>query len=92
MSEYELIPEETYDNLPAEENEKFATLVRVAQTNLARILDNSNSNDFAAEIRSQFISIISGIAEALGIEGLPAMDGQLADYDKYQMFRYISRA
>ena len=73
MSEYDLIPEEAYENLPQEANDKFAVLVRIAQTNVARLLDQSGSNDFSDEIRSQFISIISGIAEALGIEGLPAM-------------------
>jgi molybdopterin converting factor small subunit len=87
MSEYDLIPEEAYENLPQDANDQFAVLVRVAQTNLARLLDTSSSNDFSSEIRSQFISIISGIAEALGIEGLPRVDSNLADYDKYQMFQ-----
>lgn len=87
MSEYDLIPEEAYENLPEEANDRFAVLVRIAQTNLARLLDQSNSNDFSTEIRSQFISIISGIAEALGIEGLPEVRGSLADYDQYQTFQ-----
>lgn len=87
MSEYDLIPEEVYANLPQDPNDKFAVLVRIAQTNLARLLDQSSSNDFSTEIRSQFISIIGGIADALGIEGLPAIGNDLADYDKYQMFQ-----
>lgn len=87
MSEYDLIPEETYDSLPQEPNDKFAVLVRIAQTNLARLLDQSNSNDFSTEIRSQFISIIGGIADALGIEGLPAIGNDLADYGQYQVFQ-----
>lgn len=87
MSEYDLIPEEAYENLPQDDHDKFAVLVRIAQNNLARLLDQTNSGDFSSEIRSQFISIITGIAEALGIEGLPEMDNNLADYDKYQMFQ-----
>lgn len=87
MSEYDLIPEDAYANLPQDPNDKFAVLVRVAQTNLARLLDQSGSSDFSTEIRSQFISIIGGIAEALGIEGLPQIGNDLAAYDKYQMFQ-----
>ncbi|MEG3087728.1 hypothetical protein [Sphingomonas sp. PB4P5] len=87
MSEYDLIPEEPYDNLPQEPNDQFAVLVRIAQRNLGRLLDNSNSNDFSVEIRSQFISIVSGIADALGIEGLPPIGKDLADYNQYQMFQ-----
>lgn len=87
MSEYDLIPEEAYGDLPQDDHDKFVVLVRIAQTNLARLLDQTNSSDFASEIRSQFISIISGIAEALGIEGLPKIDDNIADYEKYQMFQ-----
>jgi hypothetical protein len=87
MSEYDLIPEEAYEASPQESNDKFAFLVRIAQTNLARLLDQSNSNDFSSEIRSQFISIIGGIADALGIEGLPAIGNDLADYNQYQLFQ-----
>jgi len=87
MSDYDLIPEEAYEGLPQEANDKFAVLVRIAQNNLARLLDNSNSSDFSSEIRSQFISIVSGMAETLGVEGLPKIGNNLADYDQYQMFQ-----
>lgn len=87
MSDYDLIPEEAYKSLPQEPNEKFAFLVRIAQTNLARLLDNSNSNDFSSEIRSQFISIVSSMADALAIQGLPKLGNDLADYDQYQVFQ-----
>jgi hypothetical protein len=87
MSEYDLIPEETYEALPQEANDKFAVLVRVAQTNLGRLLDQSSSGDFSTEIRAQFISIITGIADALGVEGLPDLGHDVTNYDKYQMFQ-----
>lgn len=87
MSTYDLIPEEAYDNLPQDAHDQFAVLVNIAQANLARLLDESNSGDFCTEIRSQFISIITGIADALGIEGLPPLDGNLADYDSYTKFQ-----
>jgi hypothetical protein len=87
MSEYDLIPEEAYEGLPQEPNDKFAVLVRIAQNNLARMLDSSNSGEFSTEIRSQFISIVSGMAEALGIEGLPKVGNDLADYNQYQVFQ-----
>jgi hypothetical protein len=87
MSDYELIPEEAYENLPQEPIEQFAVLVRVAEANLGRLLDQSNSGDYATELRSQFMSTISGIADALGVEGLPSISNDLASYEKYQKFR-----
>ena len=87
MSEYDLIPEDAYESLPQENSDKFAFLVQIAQRNLARLLDNSESRDFSAEIRSQFMSIISSIADALGVEGLPNIGTDLANYDKYQTFQ-----
>ncbi|MEI6484937.1 MAG: hypothetical protein WCO11_01570 [Sphingomonadales bacterium] len=87
MSSYDLIPEEVYLNLPDEPADKFVLLVRTAQSNLQRMLDDSNSNDFANELRSQFMAIIQGTAEALGIEGLsnftPSMD--YSDYNHFQI-------
>jgi hypothetical protein len=87
MSEYDLIPDEAYENLPEEPGAKFASLVRIAQTNLARLLDQSNSSDFSSEIRSQFMSIVTGIAEALGIDGLPDIAVTSANYEQYQTFQ-----
>ena len=87
MSEYDLIPDHVYDTLPQEPGEKFVVLARVAQSNLARLLDQSQSNEFAVELRSQFLSIISSIADALGIEGLPDVHEKLTDYSTYQTFQ-----
>ncbi len=87
MSSYDLIPEEVYENLPEEAADKFVVLVRTAQANLQRMMDDSNSNDFAGELRSQFMAIIQGTADALGIEGLeketPSMD--YGDYNRFQI-------
>lgn len=88
MSSYDLIPEEAYEHLPQEANDQFAVLVRIAQSNLVRLLDDSNSHDFSTEVRSQFISTILGIAEALDIDGLPQIaPGDLTDYGSYTMFQ-----
>ena len=87
MSEYDLIPQKAYENLPEDAHLKFAALVEVAQENLARMLDNSESGDFVMEMRSQFIIVIGAIAEALGIDGLPQIGGDLAEYAQYQVFR-----
>lgn len=85
---YELIPEETYSNLPEESVDKFVVLVRVAQANMARMLDEYQSNDFSLEIKAQFISTLAGIADALGIEGLPKVEpDDLHDGRKYTMFQ-----
>jgi hypothetical protein len=87
MSEYDLIPENTYDSLPQDDHEKFVILVREAQANLARLLDQQASNEFADEIRSQFVSTIIGIAETLGVMGLPDISDDISNYKKYQMFQ-----
>lgn len=87
MSEFELIPEEVYENLPQDPHEKFASIVRVAQSNLARLLDTPSSRDFYDEIRAQFISAISGVAEALGIDGLPPIDDDITEYRSYANFQ-----
>lgn len=87
MSNYDLIPEEVYLNLPDEPADKFVVLVRTAQANMQRMLDDGNSADFANELRSQFMAIIQGTADALGIEGLsdftPSMN--YSDYNHFQI-------
>ena len=87
MSQYELVPDATYDNLPQDPHDKFVAIVNVAQANLARLLDQTGSSDFAEEIRSQFISTISGAAEALGVEGLPTLSSDIADFSQFQKFQ-----
>lgn len=87
MSSYDLIPEEAYENLPQDPHDKFATIVRIAQANLARLLDDGNSRDFSDELRAQFISSITGAAEALGIEGLPDLPEDVTDYRAYTNFQ-----
>ena len=87
MSQWELVPYETYDNLPQDPHDKFVAIVSVAQANLVRLLDQPNSNDFAEEIRSQFVSIISSIAEELEVEGLPPLTSDIGDYNQYQRFQ-----
>ena len=87
MPSYDLIPEEVYENLPEEAADKFVTLVRTAQTNLQRMMDNSDSDEFAGELRSQFMAIIQNTADALGVEGLanetPSMN--YSDYNRFQI-------
>jgi hypothetical protein len=87
MSSYELVPEELFERLPQDPHDKFVMIVREAQANLARLLDETNSSDFVEELRSQFISTISSVAEALGIVGLPELAADLADYRQYQTFQ-----
>lgn len=87
MSEYDLIPEEAYDNLPQDPYDQFAFIVRTAQGNLARMLDQPGSNDFADEIRAQFITTISGAAEALGVSGLPDISDDIHQYRAYTNFQ-----
>ncbi|EZP57280.1 hypothetical protein [Sphingomonas sp. RIT328] len=88
MSAYDLIPEETYANLPEEDADKFVTLVRTAQSNLQRMLDDSNARDFSDELRSQFMATIQGIAEALGVTGLSEIRPTI-EYGDYTRFQVI---
>lgn len=91
MSDYDLIPQEAYEDLPADPNDQFSKLVAIAQSNMSRLMDNSNSGDFVSELRSQFIFTISSIADELGIEGLPKVEPAKSDYDSYVSFQiYLS--
>lgn len=87
MSAYDLIPEETYENLPEEDADKFVLLVRTAQANLQRMLDDSNAREFSDELRSQFMATIQGIAEALGAAGLSEIrpSAEYGDYTHFQV-------
>lgn len=88
MSSYDLIPAEAYENLPPEPNDQFVTLVTIAQANLGRLLDSSDSGDYVTELRSQYISTVASIAETLGVTGLPSItEVNLADYGQYRKFQ-----
>jgi hypothetical protein len=87
MSSYELIPEEVYENLPDDPHEKFVMIVKAAQANLARLLDDGNSRDFFDELRAQFISSLTSAADALGIDGLPELPEDMTDYRAYKNFQ-----
>lgn len=87
MSTYDLIPDEIYDTLPDEDVDRFVILVRTAQANLQRMLDDSNSSDFSDELRNQFVATIQGCAEALGVEGLGDLSPatRYSDYSQFQV-------
>lgn len=89
MSSYDLISDDFYENLPQDPHDQFVVLVREAQANLVRLLDDGDSRDFADELRSQFVTTISGTAEALGIDGLPALSDDLSDYRYYKTFQAV---
>lgn len=91
MSEYDLIPIEAYEDLPPDPKDQFTKLVGVARANLTRLMDSSDSGEFAVELRSQFTFLISSIADALGVDGLPPVDPVKLDYEAYNTFQiYLS--
>lgn len=87
MSEYEILPVDAYEDLPSDPNDQFAKLVTIAQANVTRLMDLANSNEFATELRGQFIFTVSSIADALGIEGLPDVAPGRLDYEDYVQFQ-----
>ncbi|WP_157084730.1 hypothetical protein [Sphingomonas pituitosa] len=88
MSDYDLIPESEFEDLPSDPYDRFVRLATVAQKNIARMLDDSQSNEFSDEVRSQFVSMISHIAEACDIEGLPLLDPENTTYRTYTVYRH----
>jgi hypothetical protein len=88
MSSYDLIPDEVYDNLPNEDADKFVLLARTAQSNLQRLMDDSNSNEFSAELRTQFMATVQGVAEALSVDGLAHLQPS-ADWSHYTQFQVV---
>lgn len=87
MSQYELIPDEAFDNAPEDEGDKFVFLAKTAQTNFQRMLDSSNANEYSNELQNHFVATVSAMATALGIEGLPpvSLTPSYGDYTRFQV-------
>lgn len=87
--EYQLIPDDAYQFLPSEPEEKLAYLARVAQANLNKFLAEDTSGDFSTEVRQQFVETMRAVAEALYIDGLPTAR-DTADLTAYEEYRLTS--
>lgn len=85
--EYSLLDIEDYDAGPTDPARKFATLEQKARRNLLEILDHSESNAVGAELRSQYIMLMTSAARALGIAGVEIPDGHFEnEWEEYQTF------
>ena len=87
--DYELIPDEVYDNLPAESHQKFVKLVRTAQASVGRLVDDDSSGHFVEEIRLQFMETVRAIADSLDIQGLPTQT-ETQNLNSYEEYRFFS--
>lgn len=85
--DYSLLDIEDYDDGPTDPARKFATLEQKARRNLNEILENTQSNDVALELRSQYIMLMTSAARALGISGVEVPVGHFEnDWEEYQAF------
>lgn len=86
--ELELISDADYDNLPANDEEKFVALEAVCRRNMNEMITRETSEYFDVSIRLQYMATVAAAAEELEIEGLYTPDFH-QDYD-HQTFTSFS--
>jgi len=73
---YSLLELDDYERAPAESHRKFAALEQTARRRMNEIMDSTESNDLAAEMRNQYMTLMIAMADALGIPGVSYPDGE----------------
>ncbi len=68
--EHDLISEQDFAALPDDANKKFIAIEGTCRGNMNRLISNSDSAYFGATMQEQYMAIVAGIAEELGIEGV----------------------
>lgn len=84
--DYELISDADYDTLPADPYRKFVAIEQICRRNMTAMINNDSSGEFDQFIRLQYMTIVSAIAEELGIEGADYHYTADNAYGSYQDF------
>jgi hypothetical protein len=74
VTDYKLLPEEAFDDLPEDPNEQFLKLTRVAENNYSALIASGSISD-SGSLRRQFIDQITMIAGELNVSGLLRVGG-----------------
>lgn len=65
--DYELISEEEYEGLPAEDDKCFVAFETICRRNMTRMIDQNTSGEFDSAVREQYMYAVSKVAEACQI-------------------------
>lgn len=84
--DHELISEADYETLPADPYRKFVTIEQICRRNMTAMIDDHSSGDFDHFVRLQYMTIVSSIAEELGIQGAEYHYTADDAYGSYQDF------
>lgn len=84
---YSLLEFDDYDRAPAEPHRKFATLEQIARRRMNELMDSTESNELATELRNQYMTLMIAMADALGIPGVSYPDGDYRHtWEEHQAF------
>jgi uncharacterized protein (UPF0147 family) len=67
---YELISEDDYEGLPEEAVLRFVAFESICRANMTRFITQDTSPESDSFVRLQYMTTVTGAAEALGIEGI----------------------
>lgn len=84
---YSLLDLDDYDRAPLEPHRKFAVLEQTARRRMTEIMEATDSGSLASELRTQYMSLMVAMSEALGIPGISYIDEQFPNqWEEYQAF------
>ncbi|MCP3056686.1 hypothetical protein [Aurantimonas marianensis] len=66
--EYELMREEDYDDLPEDDELKFAAIESLCRRRMAEITSQSHNNIYDSQIRLEYVATIVGAAKSIGLD------------------------
>jgi hypothetical protein len=89
---FELISEADYERLPSDPYQKFAALEEICRRNMLEVISHETGDDFDALVRTSYMTIVSEVADELGIEGIRYIDNpdQNLQQDVQEFIRRVS--
>lgn len=68
--EFELISDEEFDNLPADNERCFIEFEAINRRNMNRMINNDTNSDFDTTIRQQYMTAVAAVAQECGIPNI----------------------
>ncbi len=67
---HEIISEEEFSNLPADDERCFVEFESICRRNMTRMIDENSSNDFDQAVRQQYMTAVSSVAQECNIPNI----------------------
>jgi hypothetical protein len=71
---FELITAADYEHLPSDPYQKFAAIEEICRRNMLEVISQETSQDFDSLVRTSYMTIVSEVADELGIPGIRYID------------------